>query len=159
MPLSPKLVRDKVILPTLNALALDEHTLVQAMELLLGTAATESHLGQYLRQIGGGPALGLWQVEGETEGDVWKNYLLYRPELATVVRGWKTFTAEEMEWNHAYSCAIARLIYRRAPAPLPKAGDLRGQAAYWKQHFNTPLGKGTPEKYIQDWNELVVGKL
>ena len=160
LQLSPKLVRDKIIYPVLEALDFDTpQTCVQSMELLLGTAATESKMGLWLRQLGGGPALGLFQIEPETEADVWKNYLLYRPELARVVRGWKTFTTEEMEWNHAYSCAIARLIYRRAPEKLPPAGDTEAQARYWKRFFNTPLGKGTPEKYIRDWRELVEGKL
>lgn len=159
LQLSPKLVRDKIIFPTLEALELDEDTCVQAMELLLGTAATESKMGLWLRQLGGGPALGLWQIEPATEWDVWNNYLAFRPGLRDVVRGWSRGGDRELEYNHSYSCAIARLIYRRAPTPLPAAGDLEAQSKYWKRHYNTPLGKGTPEKYIADWKELVEGKL
>ena len=157
--LSPALVRDKIILPVLEGLGEPEHTCVQAMELLLGTAATESHMGLYLRQLGGGPALGLWQIEPDTEWDVWNNYLSFRPELRKIVQGWQKGTNREMEWNHSYSCAIARLIYKRVPSPLPPAGNLEAQAHYWKNHFNTRMGKGTVEKYMKDWHELVEGKI
>lgn len=159
LQLSPRLVRDRIILPTLDALGLDENTCVQSMELLLGTAATESRLGLWLRQLGGGPALGLYQIEPETEWDVWNNYLTFRPELRKTVQGWSKGSEGELEYNHAYATAIARLCYRRAPAPLPAAGDREAQAAYWKKYYNTPLGKGTPEKYLKDWRDLVEGKL
>jgi len=36
-----------------------------AEDLVMGTAAQESRL-TYLRQLGGGPALGLWQMEPAT---------------------------------------------------------------------------------------------
>ena len=35
----------------------------------------------------------------------------------------------------------------RQPEALPEAGDIEGQAAFWKQHYNTPLGAGTVSKY------------
>jgi len=44
--------------------------------------------------------------------------------------------------------AVCRLCYYRKPDPLPKAGDIEGQAAFWTQHYNTPLGKGTVTKYV-----------
>jgi hypothetical protein len=48
-----------------------------AVNLLLGTAAQESQFGTYFRQIGGGPALGVFQMEPDTEIDIWDNYLRY----------------------------------------------------------------------------------
>lgn len=39
---------------------------VDAVELLMLTAATESNLGYYLKQVGGGPALGIFQCEPNT---------------------------------------------------------------------------------------------
>jgi len=53
-----------------------------AVELLMLTAAAESNLGEYLRQVGRGPALGIFQMEPSTETDIWYNYLRYRSELA-----------------------------------------------------------------------------
>lgn len=146
--------RDLVVTPTLQAL----HPLVPyseaRRELLLGTALVESSL-HYLKQIKG-PALGLFQIEPATHVDVWDNYLAYRPDLASAVRslasqGWPERGVgmhAELVTNLGYSCAVAAIIYRRAPAPLPPADDVGGMGYYWKQHYNTPLGKGTPEKFI-----------
>ena len=51
-----------------------------AEELLLGTAIQESRL-KYLVQIGGGPALGVYQMEIATEFDIIKNYSQHKPRL------------------------------------------------------------------------------
>jgi len=40
-----------------------------------------------------------------------------------------------------YCCAIARIKYRRAPEPLPAAGDWAGLQLYHKQNYNSALGK------------------
>jgi hypothetical protein len=45
--------------------------------------------------------------------------------------------------------------YIRAPAPLPGQDDLQGLANYWKQHYNTPLGAGTPEEFLDKWPQYV----
>ena len=50
---------------------------------------------------------------------------------------------------------MCRVHYARVSEPLPEAGDLDGQAHYWKDHYNTRLGKGTPSGYIQAWNQYV----
>ena len=31
----------------------------------------------------------------------------------------------------------------------PKAGDLEGQAKYWKKYYNSHLGKGTIEHFME----------
>ena len=43
------------------------------------------------------------------------------------------------------------------PEALPEAGDLEGQAAFWKQHYNTPLGAGTVGKYMSALSLELVG--
>ncbi|KAF0118141.1 MAG: hypothetical protein FD149_866 [Rhodospirillaceae bacterium] len=68
-----------VIRPTLLHLGLHSPA---AEALLLGTAIQESRLGTYLRQTGGGPALGVYQMEPATHEDIWTNFLAYRPDLA-----------------------------------------------------------------------------
>ena len=50
--------------------------------------------------------------------------------------------------QHNDGPAVCRLCYYRKPDALPEAGDIEGQAAFWKQHYNTPLGKGTVTKYV-----------
>lgn len=47
---------------------------------------------------------------------------------------------------------FARLHLLRCPGPIPDS--LEGQAAYWKKHYNTILGKGTEEGYISAFLRL-----
>ena len=144
--------RDTVILPALQAIGLASDA---AAELLLGTALVESRLS-WRRQLGNGPARGLFQMEMATHDDIWKNYLNYRAGLAAKVKALKSAAAavaeSEVENNDLYAAAMARVLYKRAPAALPAAGDLEAMATYWKQYYNTPLGKGTVGKYIEVWN-------
>ena len=42
---------------------------------------------------------------------------------------------------------MARLVYRRAPARLPKSDDVKAQAKYWVKYYNAG-GKGTEEKFL-----------
>lgn len=136
-----------VIRPTLERL--DHGRRDEAVEnLLLGTAIVESQGLGFLKQISG-PALGVYQIEPETHQDVWDNYLAFRADLASKVRSFasQTFQGEaELVPNLAYSTAIARVIYLRVKAPIPN--DLEGQAAYWKNHYNTRHGKGTTQHYL-----------
>lgn len=131
-----------------------------AVSLLLGTAAQESRFGTYLRQIGKGPALGVFQMEPATERDIWENYLRYHPELVEKI---KIVTGESgpgphLRWNLAYQIAMARVHYLRKKYPIPPGDDQPGLAAYWKQHYNTPLGKGTAEDFMANYRRYVLGR-
>jgi len=129
-----------------------------AHQLLLGTAIQESRL-LYLRQLGSGPALGLWQMEPATHDDIWANYLRYHPDLAAKVealscRLWP-IGATQMQGNLYYACAMARCLYFRVPDLLPAAGNVKGLVGYWKSHYNTPLGAGTVEKALPAFAQAV----
>jgi hypothetical protein len=149
-------LRTYVLLPTLRFLAesnLLPYTLA-ADNLVLGTALTES-AGKYIRQIGGGPALGLTQMEPATHDDIWRNWLLHpaRKPLADRVRQLETAAyitdgPHEMIGNLYYAFAMCRIHYRRLPAALPPEGDARALATYWKRYYNTSLGAGTIEKAL-----------
>jgi hypothetical protein len=43
----------------------------------------------------------------------------------------------------------------RVPDALPQADDIPAMARYRKQHYNTPLGAGTPEEFEQKWPSYV----
>lgn len=113
-----------------------------ALILLLGTAVHESDAAAYLAQTDGGPALGAWQMEPFTHDDCWQNFLNYQPGLAASVRQFQVqgAGAEQMAYNMAYACAMARVKYMRAQPPLPAADDFEGMAAYYKQFYNSDLG-------------------
>ena len=155
--IDPAQLRALVVRPTLHAIRLYSPA---AEDLLIGTAVQESGL-RHLRQMGDGPARGLWQIEPATHRDVWENYLAYREEMASRVRGlasqhaWMDDFDHELVFNLAYACAIARLVYYRDPHPLPHHGDVEGYAACWKRVYNTPQGAGTEEEFLNNWYNFV----
>jgi len=127
-----------------------------AVNLLLGTAAQESHL-KYIKQWQG-PALGLFQMEPETEHDIWNNYLIYHPKIIDTI-GKITGHYQPgpwLEWDLAYQIIMARLHYRRVKESLPNTLD--GMAAYWKEHYNTPLGAGTTGEFKANYERFIGGK-
>lgn len=151
---SPPLFRDTIVRPALQAIGQWSEA---AEQLVLGTALVESGL-RYVRQLGGGPALGYFQMEPDTHGDIWQNFLIYREKLADAVYALiekpdntGVPSSELLVDNHKYAAAMCRVHYLRAPAPLPAPNDLAGMAAYWKRFYNTPLGKGTPLKFMEAW--------
>ncbi len=131
----------------------------EAVSLLVETAAAESAF--YTRiQLGGGPARGLWQVEPATADDIFENYLQFRPGTFAAVLGvsiglgitsWfmpaRSELSDLLEHNDVFCCCMARIVYLRDRDPIPKTVEER--AAYWKRVYNTPLGRGTVEHYLE----------
>jgi hypothetical protein len=149
--------REAVVRPALHAI---DHWSPAAENLLVGTAAVESGFMR-LRQAGGGPALGIFQIEPATHEDIWDNYLAFRPELSSEVRGlasqhiFHEDMHRELVGNLFYATAIARIVYLRVKPPLPHADDLQGLADYWKAHYNTPAGAGKPAHFIERYATTV----
>lgn len=145
-----------VIRPTLEKMGLYSKA---AEQLLLGTAITESRL-RHLHQLGGGPALGLFQMEPATHNDIWKNYLAYKPKFSPIVTdiagGIAGVKADNMIGNLYYAAAMARMHYLRVPEKLPEAGNVVAMAEYWKKYYNTPLGAGTVAKATPHFKLAVV---
>lgn len=152
--IDPVQFRELVVRPTLDSLGLWSPS---AEALVLGTAIHESRL-TYLRQNGGGPALGLYQIEPATHADLYRNYLDLRPEFKERARRWLASWPDphsQLATNLAYATAICRLLYHRVPALLPAAGDIDALAAYWKAHYNTPAGKGTAAEWARHFRETL----
>jgi len=149
-------LRRRVIVPTLDYLATVDpgvnHS--DAVTLLVRTAVVESVIGQtqYLAQRGGGPALGIYQMEPETYDDIWRTWLAYRPELARVTRelagrvAGSPPAAKHVCGNWYLATAMTRWRYRRAPGAIPPASDIDAQGSYWLRHYNAG-GAGTAAKW------------
>jgi hypothetical protein len=146
--LNPQQFTSEIIIPALEVLGLDSK---EARALLLGTAIQESRL-TYLRQIGGGPALGVFQIEPATHNDLYANFLSYRPEMRDRLLSLGERQHDSLIYNLRYAAAVARLIYYRAPGQLPDS--LEGQAAYYKKNYNTPLGAGPEQEYIDNFTSI-----
>ena len=132
-----------------------------AVNLLIGTAAHESTVGGHTRlhQIGG-PARGIYQIEPDTRADIDENYLAFRETLRDFVLGTIPSDSDpdaQLATNLEYATVIARLVYWRRtftwpddPADLDALGDI------WKQHYNTALGAGTAEQFIEHFPQEVL---
>ena len=166
--LDPDQLRLYVVRPALRHLGLWS---ASAENLVLGTGMVESAL-RYVRQLGGGPALSLWQVEPATYRDLWYSYLAYHDDLgfklaslapvASAEHSPELLGPDAAEYGDAdppvheryllgslyLGAAVCRLLYRRAPEPLGAPDDPLWMAHLWKKRYNTPLGAGTVEKAL-----------
>jgi len=155
----PAQLRDRVIVPVLSLL---DSTMVPppgsqgaAVELLLGTAMQESHCGDYIAQTHG-PARGVWQMEPATEGDIWTNFLAFKPHLADAINSLLAPgipRTDQLAGNLYYACAMARMQFLRSRDPMPAEGDIQGQSAFYVKVYNAG-GKATEAEYMANWRQL-----
>jgi len=129
-----------------------------AVDLVLATGIVESRY-EYIRQMGDGPARSFWQVEPATCVDNLAHYLKHRKKLmgkcaeASMVdlKHWQNFDeklwADILEKNIAAGIIHCRLKYWRVPKKMPNS--IEGQADYWKKYYNSELGKGDPEHFVE----------
>ena len=152
--------KNYVVIPTLELLAdYDERLNTQAsVELMMGTAAQESHIGYWLNQMNGGPGRGIYSIEPDTSEDIWR-YLMRedKSDLKQVVSELAAGDSDlesQLTTNLMYATALARIKFWMIPEPIPE--DLEGQAAYWKSHYNTPAGRGTVVEYLESYRKFVL---
>lgn len=125
----------------------------RVVDLLAMIAAHESHGGKYRRQIGGGPALGIFQIEPLTHDSVWDNCDSIHKRAARY--GVKR-DPSQLEHSDRYSVWVARHYLLMDPNPLPVG--LVAMAAYCKSYWNR-TGKATPDKYLADFQLWKDGRL
>ena len=148
-------LRRYIVQPVLQALDVYSKA---AENLLVGTAVQESRL-EYLQQLGGGPARGLYQMEPATHDDIWANYLVYQSGLRGRI---ETFVLphhdrhDQLVWNLAYATAMCRAHYRRATEGLPDEDDVDGLARYWKRYYNTEQGAGSVAEFKDKYVRYVI---
>lgn len=85
--------------------------------------------------------LGLYRIEPSTHRQVWDDYLAFKPDLASTIRGLasqKAFLQNphfELATNLGYASAIAWLIYQRGELTLPDAEDHHALTDCWARYF------------------------
>ena len=142
----------------------DKFASEDAVNLVLATGIVESRY-EYIRQMGDGPARSFFQVEGASCVDNLVHYLKHRPKLmakcaeASVVdiKHWQNFDEKKweeiLEKNIAAGIVHCRLKYWRVPKKMPSS--VEGQANYWKKYYNTELGAGDPEHFVEVYNKYL----
>jgi hypothetical protein len=123
------------------------------VELLAMIAAHESLGGKHRRQIGGGPALGIFQIEPTTHNSVWDNSDSIR---ARAQRFGIKEDVNKLETDDRYSIFVARHYLAMDVTPLPNTPE--AMAAYCKNYWNR-TGKATPEKYLNDYRAWQDGRI
>jgi len=120
-----------------------------AVELVYETGMAETGY-RHLEQIGGGPGISFFQIEIGTLEDNWENYIVYRKPLIEClyrlgyIEKDPVFSALT---NIAVAIAMCRIYYWRQPGSIPVS--IGGRAEYWKKNYNTVLGAGTVEHYLE----------
>ena len=117
---------DYIIKPTLEYMG-GNYNSKNARMLILATAAIESDCGYYIKQING-PALGVWQMEPDTESDIHHNCDAYHDSFKDRIDDLivKIYADADLDLmtSPTYACAMARLKYSMDPEPLPEHDDI-----------------------------------
>ncbi len=145
-------LRKDTIRPALDELGLYSF---QAEELLILTAAAETLLGELGRiQIGGGPALSIYQIEPATAEDCWKVCIRKSKK-------WKGKLGQDPDLDRLveddiYATKVARMIYYyKTSKAIPVHGWPLELAKYWKKYWNSELGAGTVEGAISKYEQCL----
>jgi len=147
--LNAQQLKELVIEPVLKDMDLYSES---AVNLLLGTAAQESKMGYYIKQVKG-PACGIYQIEPKTAEWLYDRYedhylLAYRNTIHSI--------SEQLVYDLAFQTVVCRLKYYSIKEPLPDdPNDVWKLANYWKKHYNTHIGKGTPEEFVANYRRFV----
>ncbi len=154
--LDPTHFRTFVVRPTLTAVGMHS---TAAERLMLTTAIAESGL-RFLVQLGGGPALGVMQIEPATLDDIWGRYLCRkRPDLRAKVERIMTPqpVEEQVVTNLAFAVAIARCKFWMSPHPLPAADDAEAMGRAYKAIYNSALGKADAAHFAEIYRRYALG--
>jgi hypothetical protein len=161
MSFHPLQAREIIVRPVLQYLDAEIPFTTAAENLLLGTMAQESKFGTYVKQLGGGPALGIYQCEPATHDDLWKNFIMHRPRLNNMLlqlslsRTMLIPNVEDLIYSLKYATAVARVHYWRVREGLPAHDDVKGLGGYWKAYYNTYLGRGTVTEFVDNYARYV----
>ena len=124
-----------------------------AVRLLLMIAAHESRGFVCCKQLNGGPALGLFQMEPATF-DFVMGYLKRTNKFPGINRN---LPFERLLIDVEFAAAMARVYLWTEPTGLPGADDLEELAQYASDFWNRG-GDGEPHEYFDDFIYHVWGK-
>ena len=159
MGIAVRELRELIIKPCLQVFNEDSET---AENLLLGTAAQESLLGQhcFCQKTNG---LGIYRITAEKHRELWDQYLVQFPELASLQRGMASQQQflknphNELITNLGYSTGMAWMIYRRAGIDFQKPLEFTSLAALWAAHFDNGTGATRhADDFVQTYRNLIL---
>lgn len=150
---------DQILVPALQ-MPISKFNDVRARHLLLGTAMVESGLNDVVGD--NGQSLSWFQINELTYRDIMQRFLPQREfNVCGILQkyyghylGMPSF--DVLRYRLDLAVHVARLVYYKVAEPLPDYSDIKGQAAYWKQYYNTKLGAGTEQKYVDCYTKFIL---
>ena len=133
-----------------------------AVPLLVETCAAETLLGTARDGTIYGAGTGVAQVDSGTFVWLRKKYGDASHPIAQAIYKETNIKLDrvqycELEYSPLLALIFARLRYLVVPAGIPET--IEGRAEYWKEHYNTVEGKGTPEEYLSRCKASGVGSV
>ena len=118
-----------------------------AMHMIIETAVTETGLGKIEdKTVGAG--MGLTQFDELPFKDILKRNMKSRDKIYKDLKvDIHLVEWDDLRYNNYLALLFTRMFYLLKGDPIPKTIEER--AAYWKLHYNTKLGKGTVEHYLE----------
>ena len=117
--------------------------------------AQESLGGTYIKQLGNGPAHGVYQMEEATYIDIWRTFLSRNQNLAMKILAKNSYTvmprANIMDYNLYFATMMCRVFYLRCNDQIPDSKDLNAVWAYYKKNYNTEKGAATKEQFFRNY--------
>lgn len=119
-----------------------------AAEMLIETACAETQLGT-VPDTTPGNGHGLCQIDNICVKDIQQRTESLIKKLVKDHFHYDidAVKASELDNNPTLSLIFCRLKYRLIPAQIPT--DYLSRAAYWKKYYNTALGAGTVDHYME----------
>lgn len=140
-----------VVIPTLKKIKRGYSK--EATLAIMMIIAHESNHGQYIKQLGKGPALGFIQMEPRTHKSVWMfGDSIWRNAVATGIISYDDFNnkvrpeADRLVYDLQYNVFMARQRLFMKPKALPT--DKLAMSRYLKQYWNSTLGAAKPMDYV-----------
>lgn len=121
-----------------------------AVDLMLETAAQETHCGQLRDPTPNGAGRGIFQIDPIAFNDICQRSRA--TDVTAVFNNFgidiKTIRHDALDYSPLAAAVFCRLFYKLRPDAIP--GDLLGRAAYWKKHYNTESGAGSVGEYVNN---------
>ena len=143
-----------VIIPTLGEIP--KGNTPEAILAITMIIAHESKRGEYIKQVGKGPALGLIQMEPFTHDDMWKHAdsIWHNAMNMGIITPQQKSSgihppAERLIYDLRYNVFMARQRLFMKPGALPK--DVISLSQYLKKHWNSALGNADDNSYMVDY--------